>query len=62
MTFWSVLFIVIGALIIALMIFTADETDNEFSGCGCGCGCWFIFVGIMMLFAYVIGAGVIMIF
>lgn len=63
MTFWSVLFIVIGILIIALMIFTADATDSgEFSGCGCGCGCWFIFVGIIMLFSYVIGVGVIMIF
>lgn len=44
------------------MIFTADATDSEFSGCGCGFGCWFIFVGIIMLFSYVIGAGVIMIF
>lgn len=59
MTFWSILFIIVGILIIAFMIFTSSETDNEFTGCGCGCGCWFILVGIIMLFSFVIGAGII---
>lgn len=62
MTFWSILFIVIGILIIAFMILGSTGNDNdEFTGCGCGCGCWFILVGIIMLFAFVIGAGSIVI-
>lgn len=63
MTFWSILFIVIGILIIAFMLFAAiaGNDDNEFIGCGCGCGFWFIIVGVIMLFAFVIGAGSIVI-
>ena len=64
MTFWSILLIVIGILLIVSALFVGiagDDDDNEFVGCGCGCGCWFIIVGVIMLFAFVIGAGSIVI-
>lgn len=62
MTFWSVLLIVIGVIIIAFMIIGSEGVNDDFLGVGCGCGCWFILVGVVMLFAFVIGAGVIVIF